>query len=297
MIFRGKSFWRVKQLKNSVGDEKLIFDITSEESSRNFLKDFLSIDDEQMSDYVETAHEGVDVDEFIERVNLDLEELDVDKILLSVLHITTSNDECRSIKEIGLLNLQQALTMETPLRNFLRDYNVQFDIYNNLMCVGDRFHEIKYDSSFYETETFKGKMNNVARKIYFDYQINGFFCVRDAKGYGGYVHLRPEIVYDLALLGKKPDEFEARWVKNNKPYVVKFNAPIEYFTHYSFYFDMDEFKEDYSEKIVLKKWLLKNALNVICDKYHFGEYPDEITAYLKPEVSIPYSYIVEINEI
>lgn len=203
----------------------------------------------------------------------------------------------QTIKESGLVNLQHVLTMDTPLRRYLKRYSIQFDIYNNLMCIKDTFHEIKYDSSFYETETSKGKLNSVARKIYFDHQINGFFCVRDLKGYGGYVHLRPEIIYDLAKLGSKPYEFEHGWTVKAKPYSIKFNAPLEYFTYYSFYRDIDEFKDDYTEKIELKRWLVKNALLVVQEYYHFEKYPDEILAYLKPEVSIPVNLITDIQPI
>jgi hypothetical protein len=65
--------------------------------------------------------------------------------------------------------------METPLRQYLRHFGIQFIIHNNLMCVKGRFHKIEYDLSFFETEAAKGKLNSVAMKIYYDHQINGFF--------------------------------------------------------------------------------------------------------------------------
>jgi hypothetical protein len=275
----------------------MIFDVTSEMTSRIFLCDFLDIESKGINEYIEMSNDDIYVDEFLEFVERSLEDRNIDDIHLSVLHVTTNNDECNTILDIGLVNLQQALTMETPLRQYLRHYGIQFDVHNNLMCMKGRFHKIVYDSSFYETETVKGKLNSIARKIYYDHQINGFFCVRDTKGYGGYVHLRPEIIYDLALLGKESHVFERKWVEDNKPYVIKFNAPLEYFTYYSFYGDIESFKDDYIDKSELKKWLVKTALHVVWEYHYYDQCPNEIMAYLKPEVSIPASYIVDIQPI
>lgn len=275
----------------------MIFDITSKSTSMEFLCDFLEIKIEVIKQYIEEITDDICVDTFIEQVDRSLDDKDINDLHLLVVHITTNNDECQTIREIGLVNLQQALTMDTPLRRYLKKYNIQFDINNNLMCTKDEFHEIKYDSSFYETETSNGKLNSVARKIYFDHQINGFFCIQDTKGYGGYVHLRPEIIYDLAQLGSKPYEFERGWIEVNKPYVIKFKAPLEYFTHYSFYNNIDEFKDDYTEKMALKTWLVNKALLVVWEHYKYGECPSEIMAYLKPEVSIPINLITDIEPI
>lgn len=275
----------------------MIFDITSEVTSIKFLCDFLEIDSEVVKQYIEKINNDICVDTFLKKADRYLEDRDVDDLYLSVVHVTTNNDECQTIKEIGLVNLQQALTMNTPLRRYLKKYGIEFDINNNLMCTKDEFHEIRYDSSFYETETSNGKLNSVARKIYFDHQINGFFCVQDTKSYGGYVHLRPEIIYDLAQLGSKPYEFEHGWIEVNKAYVVKFNAPLEYFTHYSFYNNIDEFKDDCTGKMELKKWLVNKALWVVWEYYNYGEGPSEIMAYLKPEVSIPINLITSIEPI
>lgn len=275
----------------------MIYDITSQLTSREFLCSFLEIDNKEVDGFIGKANDDICVDSFLDYVGRSLENRDISDIYLSVIHITTNDDECQTIRDIGLVNLQQALTMDTPLRRYLKRYNINFDIYNKLMYINDNFYEVKYDSSFFETETLIGKLNSVARKIFFDHQVNGFFCVRDAKGYGGYVHLRPEIIYDIAQLGSNPYDFERIWIQNNKPYLIKFNAPIEYFTYYSFYGDIDEFKEDYTDKMELKRWLVKNALLVIWEYYNFGECPHEIMAYLKPEVYIPFKLITDIRPI
>lgn len=273
----------------------MIFDITSEATSMDFLCEFLEIGNEVVKQYIEGITTDIDVDVFLKKVNRSIEDRNIDDLSLSVVHVTTNDDECQTIKEIGLVNLQQALTMKTPLSRYLKRYNIQFDISHNLMCIKDKFYGIKHDSSSYEIETSNVKLNIVARKIYSDFQINGFFYIQDRKGYGGYIHLRPEIIYNLAQLGSNPGSFVDEWIKLIKPYIIKFNAPLEYFTYYSFYNDIEDFKDDYIEKIKLKKWLVKNALLVLWQYYKNGKVPSEIIAYLKPEVSIPINLITDIE--
>ena len=48
--------------------------------------------------------------------------------LLSVRHLTTFDDEGQSLKKFGLLNLRGALTQATPLRQFLADNGLTFDL-------------------------------------------------------------------------------------------------------------------------------------------------------------------------
>ncbi|MDD4761177.1 MAG: hypothetical protein PHU66_10270 [Bacteroidaceae bacterium] len=275
----------------------MIFDLTSEQTSKNFLCEFLNITSEAIDQYIFQCEKDVCLDDFLQCVDRSIENKDINDIKLAALHITTNDDECQTIRDIGLVNLQQALTMDTPLRRYLKKYDIHFDIINNLMFVKDRFYEIEYDSSFFETETKTGKLNSIARKIYFDYQINGFFSIREPKGYGGYVHLRPEIIYDLARLSNKPTEFERKWIEIVKPYLIKFHAPIEYFTYYSFYDTIEEFKDDYITKTLLKRWLVRNSLWAVWEYSCNNKPPYEIMAYLKPEVCIPSKLITEIQAI
>ncbi len=48
------------------------------------------------------------------------EQLLSNELIMSALHVTTNNDECSSIKTYGLVNLQQAILLDTPLNKSLR---------------------------------------------------------------------------------------------------------------------------------------------------------------------------------
>lgn len=273
----------------------MLFDITSKQSSIKFLCDFLDSSREIIEGYIDQNKDEVCVDGFLEYTDTSLVTKNIDSIFLSVIHVTTNDDECRSIKENGLVNLQEALKLDTPLRRYLKQCNIQFDLSNELMFINSKCYKLQYDSSFFKLDTIEGQINSVARKIYYDHQINGFFCIQDPKRYGGYVHQRPEILCDLARLRTNPNEFEKEWLKKSKAYVIKFNAPVEYFTFYSFYNDKDEYKKDENERLLLKKWLVEKALRVIWGYHRYNECTCEIMAYVKPEVSIPFNLITEIE--
>ncbi|MGB3367656.1 MAG: hypothetical protein WBA54_09210, partial [Acidaminobacteraceae bacterium] len=138
----------------------MVFDVTSEQTSKKFLSDFLDIDEKKINDFIQNATDDIFVDEFLEYIDRTLVERDIDKLSLAAIHITTNDDKCQSIREIGIVNLQHALTMDTPLSRYLKSYDISFYIYNNLMCIKDKFHEMTFDSLRYEIETPTGKLNN-----------------------------------------------------------------------------------------------------------------------------------------
>lgn len=271
----------------------LLFDITSYEQSLKFLTDYLTVEPKRVIAYVEESNkDDYDVDDFIETFKISLDELEIENIDAAVFHVTSNNDNCNSIKMTGLLNLQQALTMNTPLKKYLRNFRIEFDVSNKIMWVKGKQFDITYNSSSWPSNEREERLENVARKVYFDHQINGFFCIQDFRGYGGEVHKRPEILFNLQELFQANILVE-RWENSCKPYVVKYRAPLDYFTYYTFYDEKYEYEDDYKEKAKLKTWLINKALYVIWDWLHYNEIP-EFYAYMKPEISIPFSDILEI---
>jgi hypothetical protein len=268
----------------------LLFNITSFEGSLQFLKDYLEIDPKSVIEYVKSDDNDVDVDGFIDIFNISLDKLEHENIEAVALHITSNNDDCKSIKSTGLLNLQQALTMNTPIKKYLREFQIEFDVSNKLMWVKGNQFDITYNSSWSDDKD--ERLDSVARKVYFDHQINSFFSIQDIKDYGGRVHERPEILHDLKEFFKA-DVLEDRWKQTCKPYVIKYKAPLDYFTYYSFYLEKYGYEEDYEEKKDLKIWLIKTALYVVWSMVHRRRMP-EIFAYMKPEVSIIPDNFLEI---
>lgn len=110
-----------------------LFNITSFEGSLHFLIDYLEIDAKSVIEYVKSDDNEIDVDDFIDLFNISLDKLEHENIEAVALHVPSNDDDCKSIKSIGLLNLQQALTMNTPIKKYLSEFQIEFDVSNKLM--------------------------------------------------------------------------------------------------------------------------------------------------------------------
>jgi len=57
-----------------------------------------------------------------------LDEIDISNLELHCKHITTQIDDCESLRRYGLLTLQKALEFDTPLKCFLQERGIVFNI-------------------------------------------------------------------------------------------------------------------------------------------------------------------------
>ena len=274
-----------------------MFNITTHEKAKEFLSSFLNIASEKIDDYIFNNTKDYDVDNFLETYNIDLQKIHIENMQLIVQHITTNDDKCGSLEKFGLLNLQQSLTMETTLKKYLDRFNIHFDISNKWMFCNETKIDIPYksDDISLPSDSQKHRICRVAHKIYYDYQISGFFSMENETDYGGRVHERPEFLHNLKELFKS-SLIEDTWKKSVRPYLITFKASLDSFAWFSFYDQKYEYEDDYLSKEELVKWLINKALYVIWDMYHYDSSP-EIFAYMKPEVIIPPSDFLNIKPI
>lgn len=274
-----------------------MFNITTHEKAKEFLSSFLNIASEKIDDYILNNTKDYDVDNFLETYNIDLQKIHIENMQLTVQHVTTNDDKCGSLEKFGLLNLQQSLTMETTLKKYLDRFNIHFDISNKwIFCNGTKI-DIPYKSNDinHPSDSQKHRICRVAHKIYYDYQISGFFSMENETDYGGRVHERPEFLHNLKELFKS-SLIEDTWKKSVKPYLITFKASLDSFAWFSFYGEKYEYEDDYLRKEEQIKWLIKKALCVIWDMSYYDSSP-EIFAYMKPEVIIPPSDFLNIKPI
>ena len=274
---------------------KILFDITNYNSAICFLEEYLNVEKNRIERYISQNNSGYDVNTFLEGLDINLREYDINNMEAVVLQVTTNPDNNGSIKRYGLLNLQQTLSLDTPLKRYLQQGGIRFDISNNIMWVQDKKIDIKYSIRDFEDKSKEEKINNIAHKIYYDYQINGFLFSKNPVDYGGGVEKRPEILYNIQQLCKS-SEVEAPWIKNIRTYIVEFKVPIEQLAYFTFYNTKDDYIEDEYYKEELKVHLVEMALRVSWCEY-YGQCCSDIYAYLKPEVLVPYSSIIKIKEV
>jgi len=275
----------------------LIFDMTDYSSNTKSLVEFLDLTEEEISDFV---FESTDVIDFLETFNIDDKKLLEKEIELASLHSTTSIDNCQSIKEKGIINLQDAVSQDTPLKAYLVNKDIHINLDEKyILFKGNKFDISKETDDFYLSDEDENK-NSVIRKLYNDFQVNGFLCHENILTYGGYTRDRPEILLDLARF-LNDERIELDWAKdkNKEHYIIKFKQPLHYYRYFTFeaeYEDSDygitKDNLDYLPKdeieIKVKKWVIQNSIYILRNGIN------EIFSYVHPKVKIEPKDIMEI---
>lgn len=230
--------------------------------------------------------------DMIKHFNINVEELSINEVEIKSIHVTTGNDDGKSIKKSGIFNLQKALVEGTPIHKFLLDREIKIDINNRLINYRGKDLEIRDDSI-----NFNGEESFVYHKLYKDYLINGFHCVEKPLEYGGRVTYRPEFIYSLGIfLGY--NELQYEWKNEfNQCYIVEYKAnpyKYEWFNYQIDNMTQHEFEEN-KEKYI-KKWLIIQAINVISyDVLEWGK--PEIFSYMGFENNVPSSDIIKVIDV
>ncbi|MCL9660631.1 hypothetical protein L2089_08040 [Paenibacillus hunanensis] len=113
------------------------------------------------------------------------------------------------------------------------------------------------------------------------------------KEYGGIVHIRPEILFDISKVIKK--NIETYWEQNNKAFVLEYEENFENFEWFTFYDNKDDYYNDLS-RMEHKKKLISKALYRIHNDFFDGSIKEEF-AYMKSSYTIPWKNIINVREI
>jgi len=155
---------------------------------------------------------------FINEFQLSPYRFDADGIKICALHYTSNNDENLSILQSGLRDLQYSLTADTPLKAFLSEYGIIFDVEHRIMYIGTEQYDISYRNGSFD---LKRPVTGIARKVYYDNALTCFLYVEDVSRYLGQVHIRPEILCNLDQLFPKL-KLSQNWAKRCNRYEIKF---------------------------------------------------------------------------
>ena len=153
--------------------------------------------------------------EIMDSKNIRIKDFELESVDFILLHVTTSANQCKEIRENGLHNLVWSYEHDTELRRFFDEHNVRINIAEKIISVDGVEHEMS------ENINISG---GVGYKFYKDPGICGCFQLNKNYPYGGNVHERPEIIHNVNKLvkGKNLDYI---WAVSHKPYIIKFKVP------------------------------------------------------------------------
>lgn len=273
--------------------------MTDFNSTVKSLAEFLDLPEVKIVDFI-LENTDADVMDFLEAFKIEDEKLlEKDTVELVSLHSTASIDDCQSIKEKGIINLQNAVTQETPLKAYLKKKGIQVNIGEKYILFKGKKFDISEKTKGFSTRDEDRYKDSVIHKFYGDFQVNGFLYNENVIEYGGDTKNRPEILFDLAKF-LKDDTIELDWKndKNKKHYILKFKQPLNYHAWFTFpgeYEDSDygvtedniEYLPDDEIEVKVKKWVINRSLDVL--KGHAYE----VFSYVNPLLKIKPDDIME----
>lgn len=201
----------------------MIYDIRTEQAAAYTLNRLTGVSDSlwRQNAYRERDFECIDyyVDAMINNYGtkqLPQSYMDMEYIYF---HVTTSGNECRSIQKYGILDLKNAYECrESELRMFLDENDVFIDLDRAVLTYQGMKYDIKNGNPPWNHESIAYKSWSIGRKIYFDYTTCGFLSAWKNAPYGGQVHRRPEILFDIdELLGTN---LSYQWECTHSPYEI-----------------------------------------------------------------------------
>lgn len=213
-------------------DKELIYDITDKENSLQTLENLTGFKKEYWELYtfeVKVMEKDISeaIDDIIKGLNLHIDFVPEDMIC-NLQHITTSANSCKNIRENGLKDLVITYTdLNSELRKFLDEQQVTIDLENEqLLYNGKNIGSIHFAHGNSPSDHYSKAhyLWSVGRKFYYDFCVCGFYSFDHSDPYGGNVHERPEILYNISqLIGKRIDNI---WRDTHKCYVIKFKVPF-----------------------------------------------------------------------
>lgn len=209
------------------------------------LEDILMID----KSYGNNTYSNEWIEEYI---NFDIFE-NKSMIDTTFFHLTTTG-KIDEITKNGLQNLQTVLSTDNFSTDFFKQYDIQFDIEKERIVNNNRIIDldnIEFSNPFYR----------IKNRVYFDYNINGFYYFNTEHQNYSVIDEIPEFVDDtLCRIFTKPSTYEKvreDWVQQTDRYVVKAKIPLanieiecsEEFPYYVTSKLLDVFLEDSKELV------------------------------------------------
>ena len=142
-----------------------------------------------------------------------------------ITHLTTSGNECSSILRDGIIDLKKAYKKrDSELRMFLELNGIEILIDSNCLKYKGKYYDISYEDCPWDDESEEYAAWSVGRKFYYDFTVCGFLSLNGNRPYGGNVHRRPEILWDLDKLLRT--NLQEEWMQSHQPFEVVFRVPF-----------------------------------------------------------------------
>lgn len=266
----------------------MYYDITTPDTAYAWIYDTLQVNQGMLLEHY-LIDCNKDKDSFCEMYADQIEKIDIENLEIVAFQVTSNGDNCESVKKHGIRNLQWVLSNETEINKMFQRNGISFDVEQRIMYIDGKKYDIDYNKYRGRVLIGEDELASIARKIYYDFQINAFLFCKDIDDYS-VICRTPEFLFNMAEFSNKAKRIEDIWAEQNKAYVIKYKAKITDFAYFTFY----ESEATYCEDQLNGYRYLKNRLvSLAMDGMH-GELSDDEFAYMCPDAVVLPENILEI---
>lgn len=310
------------------------FSCYSKEDYGKLLADYFNLDIQELSKLTASQNEDVSVLDIIEKFNIDINKRYYDQIYIICRHGMTSFDGLESVNNRGLLNLKEVLTEQTPLRQFLLEYEIEINVNNRIinvkgenypilhskvLCNNCIFAEYKCFDIFDKNRPklrnceYRERLSFLEGKLYYDKCETEVFLDGTNKDIREYSVIReyPEILYTLDRLMvyyNNVCRLCSQWSQkeNNKFYILQFPTKLEnlermggkdsFDGYYDIMNELDYFNYSYDdyEDDLVNRYFYENLYILKYLSYRVNSGSSTKYGQLYPETVIPAKDIIVI---
>lgn len=191
----------------------MLFDLSTICKAKETLAKFLKLDLKILENCLEEYSEDDPVRCIKDYIPKDAQST-VEKSIIKIFHMTTTIDGLAFIKGKGLLDLDVLLSTNSPLTNFLKRSNIEYDKNKQTLLIEGKEVDIDQENFSY-----------VKQRLTIDANINGFYYIGCKERSYSLIKDFPEFLMDLdTVLGRKY-QLGDKWAKSSTPYVLEIEIP------------------------------------------------------------------------
>lgn len=251
---------------------------------------FFNIDKEQLEKFIQNylskdrlERPSINYSYIQNHLDFTIPQVSREDVKIAFYHLTTNNNKCNEILELGIRDLQFVCTKNTQFSRFLKKNKISINLNDAVIEHGK--HSIKYipDVKYYSAMISPPPEAHLVHKLYFDNIPWGFKEFDKLENYSC-IHKYPEFLKNLSMILERTDLLVQWENEENKTYLVKALVPVQ---------NLDE-----ASIGILKEDVGKSILEIIIPKLlTTGQSSSESYLWMKQGRFIKSSEIIKIQEL
>lgn len=215
---------------------------------------------ENIEEYVKENKDDISYEHFCEYYNIDIDKIDISKLYIMGIHVTTNSNNCEDIKKYGLIPNNKVLSIDTELNMYLKSKGIVINIedryierFKNRYILNEEIYKVEDMELQRNLDILKDKLIDFSR-------VEAFVSTKGINEYSA-IRYYPEIIQIISDIYNDIDIINSWKFGEIEAYKVYFKvdvSSIEQFENDDIVYSQEECGDKY-----IRKFLIEQSLNII----------------------------------